>query len=47
MHLTLLRRAWQSARSAFALSNEPAVSDLCFDTMRKIETAIMILEEVK
>jgi hypothetical protein len=42
-----LRRAWQRNRTAFALSDNPAVSDLCHDAMREIETAMLIIERAR
>lgn len=45
--ILILRRAWQSARSAYALSNQTPVSDLCHGAMQDIETALLILEGVK
>ncbi|MFD1111827.1 hypothetical protein [Pseudoroseomonas ludipueritiae] len=44
--MTPLLRAWQLTRSAFALSNEPAVSDMCFEAMREIETAMLMQERL-
>jgi hypothetical protein len=42
--LPLLQSAWQRSRTAFALSDNPAVSDLCHEAMREIETAMLIIE---
>lgn len=39
-----LNRAWQLTRSAFALSNQTDVSDLCHEAMREIEVAILMME---
>jgi hypothetical protein len=39
--MTPLLRAWQLTRRAFALSDQPAVSDLCHEAMQQIWVAIM------